>query len=226
MPFRASLSPGGRYVLWYDDHRWWAHDVKLAKTRDVSGAIKEVRFDQETWDTPSLPAPWGSAGWTTGDLRVLVYDRWDVWELDPAGVVAPKRITDGAGRERQLQFRLVRLDTDEPTLDPAQPLVLSALDDSTKDAGFWTDRIGGSDRPVPIVMSAHRWGTPLKARRAGQLVVTRQDYRTFPDLWTGASLGNLARITDVNPQQAEYRDRKSTRLNSSHLRLSRMPSSA
>ena len=204
VPFRASLSPGGRYVLWYDDHRWWAHDVKLAKTRDVSGAIKDVRFDQETWDTPSLPAPWGSAGWTTGDLRVLVYDRWDVWELDPAGVVAPRRLTDGAGRERQLQFRVVRLDTDEPTLDPAQPLVLSALDDSTKDAGFWTDRIGGSDRPVPIVMSAHRWGTPLKARRAGQLVVTRQDYRTFPDLWTGASLGNLARITDVNPQQAEY----------------------
>ncbi len=204
VPFRATLSPGARYALWYHDHRWWAHDVKGAVTRDLTGSIRSASFEQETWDTPSLPQPWGVGGWTTGDQRVLLYDRWDVWEVDPAGAVAPKRLTDGAGRDRMTQFRVVRLDTDEPALDPAQPLVLAALDDSTKNSGFWTDRIGGSERPMPIVMSAHRYGAPIKARKSGQLVITRQSYREFGDLYTGASLDRLTRISDANPQQAEY----------------------
>ena len=204
VPFRATLSPGGRYVLWFADHRWWAHDVKATRTRDLTGTIADASFQQETWDTPSQPAPWGAGGWTTGDQRVLLYDRWDVWEVDPSGGLPPKRLTDGAGRERHLQFRVARLDLDEPALDPAQPLVFATLDDSTKDAGFYTDRIGGSESPKAIVMSGHRWGTPLKARRANQLVVTRQDYREFGDLYSGESLDKLTRISDANPQQAEY----------------------
>ncbi|MBI2797091.1 MAG: S9 family peptidase [Gemmatimonadetes bacterium] len=204
VPFRAQLSPGGKYVLWYDDHRWFAHDVKAARTRDLTGAIPGVRFDQETWDTPSLPNPWGSGGWSTHDARVLVYDRYDVWELDPAGVVPPRRLTDGTGRERHTILRVVRTDLDEPSLDASQPLLLSAIDDSTKHAGFWTDRIGGTAPPVPIVMSPNRWGTPLKARKAGQFVVTRQSYREFPDLYTGERLDALARISEANPQQGEY----------------------
>ena len=204
IPFRATLSPGGRYVLWFDQKRWWAHDVKANRTRDLTGAIADVRFDEETWSTPTVPEPWGTGGWTTLDQRVLLYDRWDVWEVDPAGVAAAKRLTDGVGRERHLQFRVVRLDLDEPAHDPAKPLLLSALDDSTKDAGFWTDKVGVTEPPRQIVMGANRWGTPLKARNAQQLVVTRQDYRTFPDLHTGTSLDQLTRLSDANPQQAEY----------------------
>ena len=204
VPFGAQLSPGGTYVLWYDDRRWWAHDVKAAKTRDLTGTVAGVRFDQETWDTPSLPNPWGTGGWTTNDARVLVYDRYDVWELDPAGTVPPRRLTDGTGRQRTTTFRVVRLDTDEPWLDPLQPLLLSALDDSTKFAGFWTDKLSGDGLPVPIVMSGNRYGTPLKARKAQQYVVTRQTYREFPDLHTGTRLDALTRVSDANPQQGEH----------------------
>ncbi len=201
---RAALSPNGKYVVWYSDARWWVHDVKLNKTRDLTGNIADIRFDQETWSTPSTPNPWGIGGWTTGDNRVLVYDRWDVWEMDPAGVVPARRITDGVGRQRHIAFRVVRTDLDEPTIDPAQPLLLSALNDSTKDAGFWTDRIGGSEPPQQIVMSANRYGVPLKARKAQQFVLTRQTYREFPDLYTGAALSSVNKISDANPQQGEY----------------------
>jgi dienelactone hydrolase len=201
---RALLSPLGKYVLWYDQGHWFAHDVKGARTRDLTQGIADVSFGQETWSVPSFPNPWGVAGWTKADARVLVYDRWDVWELDPAGVAAPRRVTQGVGRQRQVQFRVVRLDPDEPAFDPAQPLVLSALADSTKDAGFWTVRLAGNDQPQPIVMSANRYGAPLKARKAQQFVVTRQSYREFPDLYTGGSLAQLARLSDANPQQAEY----------------------
>ena len=204
VPFRAQLSPSGKYVLWYADRRWFVHDVKAAKTRDLTGAIAGVRFDEETWDTPSLPNPWGSGGWTTGEARVLVYDRYDVWELDPAGVAPARRLTDGTGRDRRTAFRVVRTDLDAPWLDTSQPLLLSAIDDSTKQAGFWTDRIGGTALPIPVVMSANRYGTPLKARKGEQFVVTRQTYREFPDLYTGARLDALTRVSDANPQQAEY----------------------
>ncbi|MBI3791194.1 MAG: S9 family peptidase [Gemmatimonadetes bacterium] len=201
---RAALSPGGKYVIWFHEGHWYAHDVKLNRTRDLTGTIADTHFEQETWSTPSLPNPWGVGGWTVGDARVLLYDRWDVWEVDPAGVAAARRVTDGVGRQRHVAFRVVRTDLDEPALDPAQPLLLAALDDSTKDAGFWTDRIGGSEPPQPIVMSANRWGTPIKARKAQQFVLTRQTYREFPDLYTGSTLAGVTRISDANPQQAEY----------------------
>ena len=204
VPFRASLSPGGKYVTWYDDHRWWAYDVAKGIKRDLTGSIKDARFEQEDWDTPSLAQPWGLGGWTTNDARLLVYDRWDVWEVDPSGVVAPRTVTDGVGRQRRTAFRVVRTDLDEPSLDPAQPLLLSALDSATKEAGFWTDRIGGGTQPQQIVMSANRWGAVVKARKALQYVVTKQTYREFPNLWTGERLDQLTQVSDANPQQREY----------------------
>ena len=204
VPFRAQLSPAAKYVTWYDDHRWWAYDVAKGTRRDLTGGIKDIRFEQEDWDTPSLAQPWGLGGWTTNDARVLIYDRWDVWEVDPSGVAPARTVTEGVGRQRRTAFRVVRTDFDEPSIDPAQPLLLSALDSASKQAGFWTDRLGATTPPQPIVMGANRWGTVIKARKASQFVVTRQTYREFPNLWTGERLDQLAQVSDANPQQPEY----------------------
>ena len=65
-------------------------------------------------------------------------------------------------------------------------------------------------------------------RAAGALSVTREDQR---DIMVTIYNGNLGLVKDVREMRfpagtTEIQDRKSTRLNSSHSRASRMPSSA
>ncbi len=204
LPFGATLSPGAKYVLYFNEGRWFSYNVSTGRVVDLTGGIEGVRFDRETWDTPSLPPAWGIAGWTPDDRRVLLYDRFDIWEVDPSGREAPRSLTDSVGVRSQTSFRLVNLDREERTLDPSKPLLLRAMDDRTKASGFWRDRIGASTPPERIVMDDVAYGMPQKARDADVYVVTRQTLQDAPNLWVGASLDRLTRVSDLNPQQSEY----------------------
>ena len=203
--FNAQLSPTGRYATWFANGRWFTHDVKSQKTVDVTGALKGVHFDQETWDTPSTPAPWGIAGWTTDDRAMLVYSRFDVWELDPSGVRAARSVTDSAGVKANTVLRLVDLDPEDRFVDPSQPLLLSAFNERTKQSGFMRDRLGAVAAPDVLVMEDASWRLLGKARRADELLLTRSTYREFPDLRVGTTVAQTTRISDVNPQQKEVR---------------------
>ncbi|HEX2091643.1 MAG TPA: prolyl oligopeptidase family serine peptidase [Longimicrobiaceae bacterium] len=207
LPFAPVLSADGRYVLYFDrDRRWHAHEVATGRARDLTGALAGVRFDQETWDTPDLPAPYGVAGWTEGDRSVLLYDRFDVWEVDPAGRRAPRVVTDSVGRRGRLVFRVVDLDPDEESIDPARPLLLRVVDSETKATGFWRDRLGVAAAPVQLVMEHRQMGTPSRARNADVFLFTRSTARDFPDLWVSDStFAGAAKVSEANPQQAEFR---------------------
>ena len=66
-----------------------------------------------------------------------------------------------------------------------------------------------------------------KGGGGGSDVVT--GYKYYIDIWIALSYGQVTIIdtyNNENKQALEYGDRKSTRLNSSHIPLSRMPSSA
>lgn len=201
----AQLSPAARYVAWFQDGHWMARDVATGQSRNLTAALAGVSFAQETWDTPSTPPAWGAAGWTTGDRSLLVYDQWDLWELDPAGTRPPRMVTDSAGQRANVRFRVIRTDPDERFFDPAAPLLLSAFDNRTKQDGFYTDRLDRTGAPVRIVMADAAFGTPVKARRAEMYVLTRSTFREFPDLHAGSRLDQLARISDANPQQRDFR---------------------
>ncbi|HYD51714.1 MAG TPA: prolyl oligopeptidase family serine peptidase, partial [Gemmatimonadaceae bacterium] len=202
----AQLSPGGRHVVWFHDRRWWAQPTTgPIRPVDLTGALRGVRFEQEEHDTPDDPGAYGVAGWTTGDRSLLVYDRYDVWELDPTGQRAPRMVTDSVGRREHIAFRVAALDPDQRFVDPTQPILLRAFDDDTKASGFWRDRVSGDGDPERVVMADASFGLVQKARHAEQYLVTRGTFVDFPNLHVGPSLQQLTRISDANPQQAEVR---------------------
>ena len=203
--FNAQLSPTGRYATWFANGRWFTHDVKARKTVDVTGALKGVHFDQETWDTPSTPAPWGIAGWTTGDRSMLAYSRFDVWELDPSGVRPARSVTDSTGVKGSTVLRLVDLDPEDRFIDPAQPLMFTAFNEKTKQSGFMRDRLGVVAAPEALLMEDASWRLLGKARRADEMLFTRSTYREFPDLRVGTTVTQTTRLSDVNPQQKDVR---------------------
>ncbi|HEU0054101.1 MAG TPA: prolyl oligopeptidase family serine peptidase, partial [Longimicrobium sp.] len=205
-PFDPQISPDGKYVLWFDrDRAWHAYDVATGRTANLTGAIG-VRFDQETWDTPTAPAPWGAAGWTTGDRSVLLYDRYDVWEVDPAGRRPARMVTDSAGRRGTIVFRVVDLDPDADAIDPARPLYLRAMNDDTKASGFYRDRLDADAPPARLVMEERSYGNLAKAADADVFVFTRATVAESPDLWAaGPDLARPVRLSEANPQQSRYR---------------------
>ena len=54
-------------------------------------------------------------------------------------------------------------------------------------------------------MSAHYYGTPLKARNSDRLLWTRESATEFPDVWTSdLSFRKPVKISNANPQQAQF----------------------
>lgn len=199
----AQLSPNAKFVTWFDKDQWHAYDIATKQTRVVTEKITGVRFSQETWSTPSTPAPWGMGGWTNDDRHMLVNDRYDVWVVDPKGVAAPRRLTGGVGRAQQHVFRVENVDPEARTIDPAKPLLFTAFNDVTKASGWFRGNFTDSVL-TQIVMEPKSFGNLVKARDAEQYMVTRSDYREFPDIWTGNSLTTMTKISNVMPTQDEY----------------------
>jgi dipeptidyl aminopeptidase/acylaminoacyl peptidase len=216
VPFGATMSPAGRYVAWYAGRDsagrggtgWTVYDVAQHRTAAASAGARGVRWTQETWDVPSEPAPWGEAGWTGsargGARELLVYSRYDVWALDPAGRRAPRCVTDSLGARSRTTLRVLRPDREARYVDPDAPVLLSALDDESKAAGFYEARVAGG-APARVLMADARFGAPIKAQDAAMYAVARQTFADAPDVYVGERLDALARASESNPQQREYR---------------------
>ncbi|MGH9481568.1 MAG: prolyl oligopeptidase family serine peptidase, partial [Terriglobales bacterium] len=204
--FSATLSPGGNYLLYFDanDNGW--HTLRLSDGRraDLTAALG-VKFQNELWDQPSPPAPYGVAGWTAGDAAVLLYDRFDIWSAKPDGSGA-SNLTAGAGRNQHLVFRYQALDP-EAKFIPAGPLLLSATDDATEASGIY--RLASATEPgapARLFMRDAAVGRLLKAKNAATVVFTLGRFDQFPNLWVSdAALTAPRQVSDANPQQAAYR---------------------
>jgi dipeptidyl aminopeptidase/acylaminoacyl peptidase len=202
----ASLSPEGRYLAWYDfaDRHWHALDTARGRHTVLTASIPFPMWNEDH-DLPMLPGPYGRAGWTEAGRELLVYDRFDIWAVDPAGRAAPRPITGNAGRDRSIRFRYVDLDPSEPAIPRGEPILLSAFHVRTKDAGFFRGRVTSAQAPEQLVFGPKSYGRLTRAEDGEAVLFTRQDVAEFPDLWTaGPWLEGATRISHANPQQADY----------------------
>jgi dipeptidyl aminopeptidase/acylaminoacyl peptidase len=202
----AQLSPGGKYIVYFDQDDWHSYHVATGKVTNITGPTTSVHWEQETHSTPDDPGAWGIAGWTKDDRSVLINDRFDIWEVDPAGAKAPVVLTDSLGRRENMTLRLLELgrDEDERFVDVTKPVWLSAFDEDTKASGFYRTRLDARRAPEKVVMADVRYGTPSKAKNAETYLVTKGTFVDFPNLWVGPSLTALTQVSDANPWQKEY----------------------
>ncbi|MDX6610906.1 MAG: hypothetical protein QOD75_92 [Blastocatellia bacterium] len=203
--FNVSLSPNAKYAIYFDGKDWNSYSIADGKTVNLTRNLGANFFDEEN-DTPSVPSPYGSAGWTKDDAQVLLYDKFDIWQVAPEGGRA-KNLTDGVGREEETELRYVRLEPRDPKerwIDPSKPLLLRAANEETRDSGFYRDRIDGG-LPEKLVMAAKDFSTPTKAKDADTLLLTASRFDEFPDLWiSGLSFKDLKKVSNGDAQRAQY----------------------
>ena len=217
----ASLSPEGTYAYWWDetDRDWKAAPMDgSGPARSLTGSLP-VAFYNELDDHPQGPPPYGGATWIEGDAAMLVYDRNDVWRVDPSGDESAVRLTEG--READLRYRVQRVAEGGggnffgfggfggggagEGLEEGDVL-FSVFDMGTKASGFARGRTDEAGRVEELIMGDVRYASPAKAEDAERYVWTRQTFVEFPDLWVGDSdFGNARKVSDANPQQDEYR---------------------
>ncbi|MFN9262061.1 MAG: prolyl oligopeptidase family serine peptidase [Acidobacteriota bacterium] len=200
-----TLSPDGQYAAYYTAGHWWVINVATKTAANLTAHLP-VRFRNELHDTPGAPISYGQAGWTADSRHFLVYDRYDLWALAPDAAATSRNLTEGEGRRQRIQFRLVRLRTDPRRrhLDPAEPLLLRAENELTRQTGFYRDSFTGEAPPRKILMAAKNFRAPVQARNADVLLLSASTFTEYPDLLvTNASFTKLDKVTRANPQQAQ-----------------------
>ncbi|MDQ2900641.1 MAG: prolyl oligopeptidase family serine peptidase [Acidobacteriota bacterium] len=200
---RVTWSPDGRYALLFNGKDWSSISVPLGKSTDLTGKLP-VKFWTEDNDTAGTPRSYGLAGWTRDGKYVLLYDHYDIWQIAPDGSSA-KNLTDGFGRKEKIEFRYVKLDVQEKSIDPAQPLLLRAENTVTRDSGFYRARVDSDELPRKILMASKNFTPPSKAKEADVLLLTESTFSEFPDLLvTDSSMKELRKVSDANPQRSQF----------------------
>ena len=201
----ATISPGANYLLYYkdEDRNWYAYRVLDGKVFNLTAKLG-VHFENEDHDTPDDPRPYGTAGWTEGDKSVLIYDRYDIWDVKPDGS-GGRMVTNGFGRKNALTFRYARLDRDERTVPLKAPLLLMTTDEKTKASGYYRVTLAAPGDPAKVAMLDKRFGGLQKAKNAETYLFTLSRFEEFPNLWvSGPDLTDMKKLSDANPQQAQY----------------------
>jgi dienelactone hydrolase len=205
-PYGVTISPGGKYLIYFNDgdRNYYTYRVADGKGFNLTAKLG-VSLVNETWDTPSEPSPYGTGGWTDGDASVLIYDRFDIWEVLPDGSKA-RMVTNGVGRRDRIVFRYVNLDPDRKTVPAKEPIILTATNETTKASGAYRVNLAGRGDPAKIVMFEKLFDGLRKAKSVDVYVFTLQRFEEFPNLWVSDSdFAGAHRVSDANPQQAEYR---------------------
>ncbi|MEP2667947.1 MAG: prolyl oligopeptidase family serine peptidase [Cyclobacteriaceae bacterium] len=201
----ADLSPKANYVYWFSepDTAWYSYAIKTDKTFQLTSGLN-VKFADELDDHPDYPGQYGAAGWTSNDELFIAYDRYDLWALDPQNSKAPVNLTK-IGREQKIVFRYIKQDDEERYIDSSKELLLSAFDETSKAAGFYTLSLKNG-KLTKRLMDDFKFGHVEKAKLADQLLFTRESFREFPDIWTSSDIkfSSVKKLSEANPQMKNY----------------------
>ena len=212
-----SLSPAGKYVLAFDANRsQWLTWRSADGSKTVLSAKLKTQFADLSRDTPEPRDAYGYAGWTADDESVVLYDQYDLWQVDPRNVAAARNLSNGFGRKNKLELRYLDLDAEKrilteapsPVTDskalPSKELILSATHSENRSTGFYQLSTEGGT-PQKLLHADKMLGGVIKAKQADTILLTQQSFIEFPNLWVSdLHFQHPQKISDANPQQAQY----------------------
>lgn len=202
------LSPAGKYVMWFSDRQYYCYEIATGKTTLISSDVPYPLWD-ETEDIP-LPEkqPYGTMGWSENDEDILVYDRYDVWSLDPTGKRKPVCLTDGEGRAKSLKFRGYTPEPDFRAFKPGSQILYSVFDYKTKENGLATATFRNvASKPKIEILDGFKFYQVRKAKNKDVYSWIQGNFETSPNVFVSANIEKKEwkRVSDSNPQMKDYR---------------------
>lgn len=205
----------GKYLVMYNDlaRKYSVYSSDNQQITALAADIKLPLYDVEN-DVPDEPNPYGIAGWLENDQALLIYDQFDIWQVDPAGKKASVNITNGLGRKNQLVFRNINLNREERFIKNDQQLLLNVFNRKNKGSGLKAHSMGSVFQISDIAAATLplRISAVTKAKDADIISFGTETFERSTNIAVSSLLANSL-MKDVqsatilhqpNPQQSQY----------------------
>jgi dipeptidyl aminopeptidase/acylaminoacyl peptidase len=201
---RPKMSPLGNYAYWYDpmDSAWFTYSFLKDQINKITDHTAVDFFDEEH-DTPDMPRAYGLMSWSQDDKKMLIYDRYDIWEVDPEGILKSIRITP-EGRKNQQKYRYIKLKKEERFIEKNQTLLLHAFNEVDKTEGIYSLKYSPGARLNMLTSGPSQYRSIQQAQEGKELIFTQANFSTFPDIKSTHSFKKISAISQANPQQNTY----------------------
>lgn len=225
---------GSQYRLYFDlanGCNYYSLSLQTGKRINISSTVPPCLFGVEDFyvRNPSKPrSAMGLAAWLPSNTGVLVYDNYDIWQLDLSGKELPINITNGYGRRNKIIFSLVGRGEDGqhnlagiPTLTNHTSLLLKSFNRTNKQYGVYQKALGPKGDPellysgdcelslIPISNTENHfefladWAIkPIKAFKTKRWIVIRQSATDAPNYFLTSDFKTYRRLTNLQPQKA------------------------
>ena len=210
------LSPDGKWIIYYDfkQKTFFSYETSTGVIRNITRGCPTIWTSEENnYPQPSLTwVPWINT-WLAEDKAVLIYDNYDIWEVDPSCKIPPINLTNGYGRIHNIKFQLVdkgeKLEnlSQEKTAD----LLLFAFNKSNKNSGYYIAKLHISKNPTLCGMGAYVYGfwdggnpldpTPLKAKNSSLYLIVRMSAVDAPNYFVTNDFKKYTVLSSVQPQK-------------------------
>jgi dipeptidyl aminopeptidase/acylaminoacyl peptidase len=226
-----SASPKGNFLVWYNPQhkQFFSLDMReankdlgvkiheVAQPLEISGGIHFPLW-KESHDKPEMAPAYGNGGWSADEKSFYIYDKYDVWEVDPLAQRAPQMLTQGMGREKGYTFKMMRWDAmqlpdgtpgvKKTPIGKKDNVYFTAFDNKSKGNGyFMRESKRGKLQPMKqlIMEPDFSLGYLNKAKKANVITYTKGNFVESNNLWvTKDMFKSSKKLTASNPQQAEY----------------------
>lgn len=212
-------SSTGKYVLLYDAKLKHYFSWDGTTLKNISSKIKTPLYNEEH-DTPSDPSPYGLMGWHESDSAVYVYDRYDVWRLDPKGIREPYNVLQGRGRKTKDIHRYVQLDPEKRSFTSSDKLLFRLTNYGSKMASLaFADLSGNGYARADESLGRGDFyiGQIKKANGDPAFIYTKESFAQSPDLYyavmipaTGRNAAQITtavkeeKLSSINEMQSGY----------------------
>jgi len=213
---RGTASPNGRYIIGYGTDEIWGsdlyiYDIATGIARNITSNIPVSPQDGENNILLTKESRvFRLAGWFPKDTGLLVYDNYDIWQIDPTGKKSAVNLT--RGQNKNWQFRLVHENVFGRILvQPAQPLLLKAFNTFTKKSGFY--KLTLSNKAEPELLFAGNYAFEmfptlkgrsyfLKARDTNVYLVKREQTDKSPNIFSTVDFRTFLPISGEYPEKS------------------------
>lgn len=199
-----SFSPTGRYIYWWNrnDSIWKSFDTEKFILGTL-GLWSMTRFHDEENDVPQFAGPYGVAGWMSNDSAVVIYDRYDLWKIDPTNPFTYEQMTDG--RSKKQVHRWIKTDPESDFIDISDDILLHRFDEKTKATAYVHLDLNTLSDNTLLSGDFSLTANVRKAKKSTDLIYTAESFDVFPDLiMTNDHFTTSTKISNANPQQSEY----------------------
>ena len=208
------MSIGGKYLCGYDKSYQFLYSFELASgtVHNLSKCFdKQYQLDND-YDQPGQRSDLSMVGWMANDSAVVVYDKYDIWKVDPLGRKAAVCFTKGYGRLHHTVLRLIGGYRPEVSTDDTSNYVLSAYNVITKENGFFSFCFKSKDFPKRLSMGAYSYEVTnvfslelnwLKFGSLPHFVIKRESASQSPNYFITENFITFVPVSSIYPE-SEY----------------------